>query len=206
MAYDIETIVWTVALLASVVTLVWLARSLRRGIRVGGNLNVIPDELSREMGIRQGDFAARREKLGGDLIRAAAALPAQDRDLTHHALWHAMLLEAGSDGAIDAREVRFIAEFFGRLSGRRLAADSAVEAADYIAANPQRALGEVAKARGASPASRRCIIESAMLVSLANGELVESEAARLGDIADALGLGLEERRAIYAQMTRRLRG
>lgn len=206
MTYDIETIVWTAALLAAAVALAWLARGLRRNIRRGGNLGAIPDELSGDGGLMSvADFAGRRASLGNNLIHAASALPAEDRDLVHHALWHAMLLEAASDGGVDPREVRFVAEFFGRLSGRKLPGDSAIEAAEHIASHPQRALTEIAKARETTEASRRCVLESAMLVSLADGELVASEANRLGDIADALGIGLDERRAIYSAMTNRLK-
>lgn len=205
MAYDIETIIWTAALLAAVTALVWFGRAMRRHIRHGGNLDAMPDELSGEGTLGGAGFAGKRSTLGSDLIRAATALPEEERDIVHHALWHAMLLEAASDGSVDPREIRFVAEFFASLSGRKLGADGALEAAGHIAANPRRTLREIAKARGASAGSRRCIVESAMLVSLADGDLIESEANRLGDIADALGFGIDERRAIYAGMTERLR-
>lgn len=205
MAYDVETILLAVALMTGVVGIVWLSVALRKNIRRGSNLGAMPDELSGEGGLSGDDFAGKRSRLGNDLIRVAAALPAEDRGPTHHALWHAMLLEACADGSVDTREVRFVADFFGRLSGRRLPGDSAIEAADHIAAHPQRALGEIAKARHTAPPSKRCVLESAMLVSLADGEMIESEANRLGEIADALGIGLDDRRTIYSDMTRRLR-
>lgn len=205
MFYDFETILFAVALMTGIVGIVWLSVVLRKNIRHGGNRGALPGELSEKGSLAGNEFASRRARLGKDLIQAATALPTEERDRIHHALWHAMLLEAGADGSVDPREVRFVAEFFGRLSGRKLPVDSAVEAAGEIAAHPQRALSEIAKARNAAEPSRRCVLESAMLVSLTDGEMIESEANRLGDIADALGFGLEERRAIYSGMTNRLR-
>lgn len=205
MTYEVETILLAVALMTAAVAIGWLSLALRKSVRRGGDPGALPNKLSDEAGLASDGFAGRRARLGNDLIGAAADLPAEDRDRVHHALWHAMLLEAAADGNADPKEVRFVAEFFAHLSGRKLPGDSAMEAADDIAAHPQRALAEITKAREAAAASRRWILESAMLVSLSGGEPIQSDANRLDDIAGALGFGLDERRAIYAGMTNRLR-
>lgn len=204
MNYDIETIAFAAALLAAGLALYLVAVSLRRWVRRGENLDMLAPELATQGAIQAEAFIRQRALLGHDLIRDARALPDHDREIVNHALWHAMLLEAASDGSIDAREVQFVADFFGKLSGRSLRGDIALEAAERIAAHPQQALTEIAKARQAGQAAREHILEGAFLVSLADGELIESEADRLSDIADALGFSLEERQVIYREMTNRL--
>ncbi len=204
MGDSVETFLWTAVLLVAAAGVYLAVAALRRRFRHAKNLDALPPELG-DAGAVHGDaFLKQRGLLGAELIRDAKKLPDHEREIVHHALWHAMLLEAASDGTIDAREVRFVSDFFGRLSGRRLAMDTATESAEQIAAAPQTALAEIAKARDTSLTSREHILEGAFLVSLADGELIASEANRLGDIADALGLDLTERHVIYQELTNRL--
>ena len=204
MNYDIETIIWAATLLAAGVALYVVARAMRRWIRHGENLDILAPELATRGAIDAQAFSKQRAMLGKELIASAKELPEHEREIVHHALWHAMLLEAASDGSIDAREVRFVVDFFGELSGRAVASEAAIEAAERLAARPQAAIAEIAKAQGASYPSRQHILEAAFLVSLADGELIESEANRLGDISDVLGFSLAERQGIYTELTNRL--
>lgn len=204
MTYDIETFVWVVALIVGGVLAYVFAKRLRRWVRHGENLDALAPELATEGAIHTDAFLRQRALLGGDLIRDAETLPDHEREIVNHALWHAMLLEAASDGSIDVREVRFVVDFFGKLSGHSISMEDAVEAARRIAGQPQSALKEIAKARHTSQASREHVLEGAFLVSLADGELIQSEADRLGDIADALAFNLTERQVIYQELTNRL--
>lgn len=204
MPYDIETLAWLAVLLAIAAGAFVACRALRRWMKQGENQDALPRELASEGAIPRDALHAQRARLGSRLIRDAEQLPAHEREIVHHALWHAMLLEASADGSVDLREIRVITDLFGRMTGRGQSPESVAQSAEGISRRPQATLSEIAKARTASRRAREHILEGAFLLSLADGILIESEANRLGDIADALGFGLEERQFIFAEMANRL--
>ncbi len=204
MPYDIETIFWAAALLATAAGTAFLVMAGRRWLRHGDNLDALSEGLATGT-MQTRAFVRQRAHLAADLLRDSQKLPAHENEIVHHALWYAMLLEASSDGRIDRREARFIANFFGQLTGRHLIVEGAFEAAENVIQNPHAALVETAKAKNASVKSREHILAGAFLVSLSDGELIESEANRLGDIADALGFDFGERQNIYMEMMNRLK-
>lgn len=204
MPYDIETFVWAAAFLAAGAVITFLVMAGRRWLRRGDNLDALSEGLATGTMQTQA-FARQRAKAASNLLRDVARLPTHEKEIVHHALWNAMLLEASSDGRIDPGEARFIAHFFGHLTGQSLVLNSVFEAAESVVHNPQNALNETAKAKSASDASREHILAAAFLVTLSDGELIESEANRLGDIADALGFNWSERQAVYMEMINRLK-
>lgn len=204
MPYDIETIIWAAALLVAAAGVTLLVMAGRRWLRHSDNLDALSEGLA--TGTMQADaFMRQRARVAANLLQDVERLPAHENEIVHHALWNAMLLEASSDGRIDPREARFIAHFFGHLTGQSLALKNVFEAAENAAHNPHEALTEIAKAKNASDASREHILAAAFLVTLSDGELIESEANRLGDIADALGFDWSERQAVYTEMMNRLK-
>jgi len=115
-----------------------------------------------------------------------------------------MLLEAASDGSIDHREMRFVAELFGQMTGNKLDHRPVAEAAEDVRRDPKTALAEISKARVVSNASKEHVLAGAFLVSVSDNELADGEADCLGDIADALAINQRERKIIFESITKRL--
>lgn len=202
--WDLETIVWILALLTAGACLILLVMEGLRWLRQGGNRGTFPEELPEEaIGVQA--LTEQRDHLAADLIRHAKHVPDHEGELVYDAMWNAMLLETASDGRIDLREIRYITSFVSQISGRSFSSDQAMEAAEDTAKNPQKAMSNVAKARNTGESSRAFILAGAFLVSLSDGELEDKEADRLGDIADALGFDLGDRKNFYREMTNRLK-
>ncbi len=145
----------------------------------------------------------RQQALTSTLLEGWAKLPADEVEVSRHALWTAMLLEAASDGSIDHREMKFVADLFGRMSGEKMNFRPVIHAAELVERDKKSALGEIAKARGVSDASKEHILAGAFLVTICDHALTEGETACLGDIAGALGISQNDRKAIFAGITER---
>lgn len=150
------------------------------------------------------EIDARRDQLADDLLKERAALPEAEADATREALWTAMLLEAAADGSIDDRELAFVADLFGRMTGIAMEAEPVSEAAQRISKDRKAALVTIAQARNTSTASKEQILAGAFLVSVADHTLAEREADCLGDIADALAVTPRDRETILEGITKRL--
>ena len=201
--YEVGTIIWVVIIIALIVGLVLLIGAIRRLMRKRRNLRALPPET--DVGaVGQRALAKERALLTNELIDATKTLPQHELELVHSALWMAMLLETSADGSIDHREIGFVADVFGQITGRRMDIQFVVDAAEDIQRKPQSALQEISKAREASPESRHYVLTGAFLVSLMDRSLDSGETDCLGDIADTLDVSAEARRQLYAQIMKRL--
>lgn len=174
-----------------------------RWLKHGGNRSLLPARLMAGR-LRSPLVTRQRALLAADLLRAEKKFSLHEAEMVHHAMWNAMLLEAVSEGQIDHNKVRFVSVFFSQLSGHRLVPEAAAEAAETVLESPHNALTEIGRARDTSWESREYILAGAILTSLADGVVVKSEANRLGDIADALGMERGDRQIIYTELASRL--
>ena len=115
-----------------------------------------------------------------------------------------MLLEAAADGSIDHREMRFVADLFGRMAGKDVDFRPVIQAAELVQNDKKSALAEIAKAAKVSAPSKEHILAGAFLVSASDHALTESETDCLGHIADALAISQRDRKAILEGITKRL--
>ncbi|MDA7946806.1 MAG: TerB family tellurite resistance protein [Hyphomicrobiaceae bacterium] len=145
----------------------------------------------------------RQQALMSNLLEGWAKLPAEEVDVSRHALWTGMLLEAASDGSIDHREMKFVSDLFGRMSGEKMNFRPVIHAAELVERDKKAALAEIAKARDVSNPSKEHILAGAFLVTICDHSLTEAETACLGDIAGALGLSQRERKAMFTNITER---
>ena len=153
-----------------------------------------------------GDFGERHARLTARLLEDWAGVPEDELEMTRHALWTAMLLEAAADGSIDNREMQFIAALFGRMAGSKMDFAPVISAAGLVQRDSRSALGEVAKAKGISWASKQQVLAGAFLVSVSDHELAPQETDCLVKIADALSLSRRDRKAMLEEITRRFEG
>ncbi len=145
----------------------------------------------------------KRELLASNLLDSWSKVPEDELDATRHALWTAMLLEAASDGSIDHREMRFVADLFGQLGGDDMDFRPVIQAAELVESDEKTALREISRASKVSTTSKEHILSAAFLVSVSDHALTESETACLGNIADALAINKSERKAIFEGITKR---
>ena len=144
-----------------------------------------------------------QQALTANLLEGWAELPKDEVEVSRHALWTGMLLEAASDGSIDHREMKFVSDLFGQMSGEKMNFRPVIHAAELVERDKKAALAEIAKARNVSKASKEHILAGAFLVTICDHSLTETETACLGDIAGALGLSQRERKAMFADITER---
>ncbi len=145
----------------------------------------------------------KRGLLAATLLDGWSKVPANEVEVTRHALWTAMLLVAASDGSIDHREMRFVADLFGQMGGDKIDFRPVIKAAELVESDKKSALKDISKAARVSTASKEHILAGAFLVSVSDHELRESETACLGNIADALAINRREREAIFEDITKR---
>lgn len=145
----------------------------------------------------------RQQALMANLLDGWAKLPDDEVEISRHALWNAMLLEAASDGSIDHREMKFVADLFGQMSGKKMDFRPVIHAAELVERDKKAALGEIAKARGVGDASKEHVLAGAFLVTVCDHALTEAETACLGDISRALGLSQRERKSVFKGITER---
>ncbi len=201
--YEVGTVIWVAVVICLIGGLVLMVGAVRRTLRMRRNLTTLPAET--DIGaVGNRALANERALLTNELIAATKTLPQHEIALVHSALWMAMLLETSADGSIDHREIGFVADVFGQITGRRMDIQFVVDAAEDVQRKPQAALQEIAKGQEASLESRQYVLTGAFLVSLMDRSLDAGESDCLGDIADTLGIGREERKALYAQIMQRL--
>lgn len=145
----------------------------------------------------------KRALLASNLLDGWSEIPAHELEVTRHALWTAMLLEAASDGSIDHREMRFVADLFGKMAGNQIDFRPVIKAAELVQSDKKSSLTEISKASKVSNASKEHILAGAFLVSISDHALTESETACLGDIADALAINQRERKVMFEGITKR---
>lgn len=141
--------------------------------------------------------------LAAVLVEEWSRLPDKEAESVRHALWMAMLLEAAADGSIDHREMRFIADLFGRISGQEMEFTPVIHAAELVERDRKSAFLELAEASGASKTAKEQILAGAFLVSVSDHALSEREVDCLGEIAGALSLGRRDQRAMLERITQR---
>jgi hypothetical protein len=201
--YELQT--WLIAI-ALIFVIAMGARgvvSWHRYWRHRRNVRTLPDPGALE-GVQSGPLDEQGALLATELLNGASNLPTHEMEVTHHALWMAMLLEATSDGTLDRREIEIVTDLFGQMTGKKLDYRPFVEVAELLQSDPRSALAEISKARDFSEASKEHILAGAFLVSVADRKLAAGEANCLGDIADALAINPRDRKAIYEGITKRL--
>jgi len=145
----------------------------------------------------------KRSLLAATLLEGWSEIPADEIEITRHALWTAMLLEAASDGSIDHREMRFVADLFGQMAGNEIDFRPVIKAAELVQSDQKTALSEISKACRVSRSSKEHILAGAFLVSVSDHALTESETYCLGNIADALSINQRDRKVIFEDITNR---
>lgn len=201
--YELETLLLAIALIFVIAISALGIIGLRRYLRHRRNAGTLPDLKSIEQ-VQPSILDRQRALLASDLLKDASKLPAHEMEVTHHALWMAMLLEAASDGGIDHREIELVTGLFGQMTGKNMDYRPVIEAAETVQSDPKSTLAEISKASWFSNASKEHILTGAFLVSVSDQELAESEADCLGDIADVLAINPRERKAIYEGISKRL--
>lgn len=154
--------------------------------------------------LEQDHLLELRRTLGTRLSRDAARLPRHEVELTQHALWLAMLLEAGADDGIDASEIDFVAKLYGEIVSNEPRRYQVFEAGDQVLRNRNLALFEIAKASDVSMQSKMHILQGAFLVSVANNVFEPAEANWLREIADALAIGADEQALMFDELAESL--
>lgn len=201
--YEVGTVIWVAVIICLIGGLVLVIGAVRRTLRMRRNLTTLPAET--DIGaVGQRALANERALLTNELLEATKTLPQHEVALVHSALWMAMLLETSADGSIDHREIGFVADVFGQITGRRMDIQFVLDAAEDVQRKPQTALQEIAKGQEASLESRQYVLTGAFLVSLMDRSLDSGESDCLGDIADTLRIGPDERKALYSQIMQRL--
>lgn len=201
--FDINTFLYFAApiiLIAILVPCIFLFIVYRRYRRIA---KALPDPDSIEQA-RPEVLDEKRDLVASILLGDWSKIPEHEIEVTRHALWTAMLLEAASDGSIDHREMRFVADLFGQMAGNELDFRPVIKAAELVQSDKKSALAEISKAGRVSNASKEHILAGAFLVSVSDHALTESETDCLGDIAGALAISQRDRKAIFEGITKRL--
>lgn len=184
---------------AILIICVYVLRRYARYLRIAETL---PDPVAIQSTEAQ-VIDEKRDRLAAQLVDDWPNLPPGERDVTRNALWKAMILVTASDGSIDLRETRFVADLFGRIIRAETETELTVEAAERVQRQPKAALADISRASGVSKTSKEFILAGAFLVSVSDHALAEVEADCLGDIAGALAINERERKAIFNGMTER---
>lgn len=193
-------------LIAAILVIAMMAlglAGLQNYLRHRRNASALPDPASFQP-VEPGVLNKQRALLASDLLGDASKLAAHEIELTRHALWMAMLLEAAPTGSIDPRKIRVVADLFGQMTGNKLDYGSIIESVELVQGDRKSALVEISKANRVSKASKEHILAGALLVSVSDRTLEDNELEVLGDIADALAINQHDRQAIYEDITKRL--
>ena len=190
-------LVVTAAILVPCIALLILYRRYRRIAKA------LPDPYDLRQ-TKPATIDEKRDLAASDLLREWSKIPDDEVEVTRHALWMAMLLEAASDGSIDHREMSFVADLFGRMAGDEMDFRPVIKAAELVQSDKASALSDIAKACSVSAVSKEHILAGAFLVSVSDHTLTETETACLGDIADALQIKQGDRKALFKGITKRL--
>ena len=201
--YEWEILLLAIVLIFAIAITALGIAGLRGYLRHRRNAGTLPDPKSSEQ-IQPGMLDRQRALLASDFLNDVSKLPAHEIEVTRHALWTAMLLEAVSDGNIDQREMRIVADLFGQMTGNIMDYKPVIEATERVQGDQKSALAEISKANRVSDASREFILAGAFLVSVSDHALADSEADCLGDIADVLKISPRKREAVFRDITKRL--
>jgi uncharacterized tellurite resistance protein B-like protein len=196
---NIPILIGFIILLAILTPSILLLILYRKYLRLAKSL---PDPNSIEQA-QPGIIDEKRGVLASNLLDGWSKVPVDEIEVTRHALWTAMLLEAASDGSIDHREMRFVADLFGQMGGDKIDFRPVIKAAELVESDKKSALREISRASRVSNASKEHILAGAFLVSVSDHVLTESETDCLGKIADALAINQRERKAIFEGITKR---
>lgn len=149
------------------------------------------------------EIEQRRAALKMRLLQDWATIPEAEVGLARHALWTAMLLEAASDGSIDHREMQFVADLFGSMSGAQMDFRPVIKAAEQVHGEKKAAMAEIGKAKGLSSLAKQQILAGAFLVSVCDHALTDHELDCLMRISDALNIGQRERKRMLTEIRER---
>ena len=200
--YNLDTLpilIGLIILIAIFVPSILLLILYKKYLRIA---KALPDQASIEQAQPE-TLDKKRALLASNLLDGWSEIPADELEVTRHALWTAMLLEAASDGSIDYREMRFVADLFGQMAGNEIDFRPVIKAAELVQNDKKIALSDISKASRVSIASKEHILAGAFLVSVSDHALTESETACLGDIANALSINQRDRKAIFEDITKR---
>lgn len=192
-------------LIASIIVIAMTAlgiAGLRKYLRHRRSAHALADMASFHQG-ELGMLDKQCDLLVSDFLNDAPKLSGHEIEVTHHALWMAMLLEAAPGGSTNLRKIKVVADLFGQMTGKKLDYGPIIESIELVQSDQKSALAEISKASGVSNASKAHILAGALLVSVSDRKLEVSEAEFLGDIADALAINQHERQAIYEGITKR---
>lgn len=195
----VPVIVGFLLLLAILVPTVLLWITYRKYKRVAAAL---PDAQA----LGGSDLGEKHARLTARLLEDWKAVPEDEQETARHALWTAMLLEAAADGNIDNREMQFISALFGKMAGKKMDFTPVISAAELVQRDRRAALSELATAKRISGASKQQVLAGAFLVSVSDHDLAPQETDCLVKIADALGIGRRDRKAMLEEITRRFEG
>lgn len=201
--YDFDLLIFllalvvTAAILLPCIALLILYRRYRRIAKA------LPDPYDLRQ-TKPATIDEKRDLAASSLLSAWSNVPDDEVEVTRHALWTAMLLEAASDGSIDHREMSFVADLFGRLAGDEMDFRPVIKAAELVQSDKASALADIAKASGVSTGSKEHILAGAFLVSVSDHTLTETETACLGAIADALQIKQGDRKALFKGISQQL--
>ena len=143
------------------------------------------------------DLFRLRRNLADQLATHAGEVSKHEIELTRHALWYAMLLEAGADDEIDSAEIDFVKKMYGELITNEPSRNMVLEASENAMQSRSSALSEIRRAAAVGWRSKTLILQGAFLVGIANKVLEPTEAKYLHEIADALAIGRRERKLFF---------
>jgi len=196
---NFPVVVGFIVLIAIFVPNVLLWITYRKYKRVA---KALPD--ARELKLTQSDkIDKKRTGLRARLLDDWAGIPDQELEVSRRALWTAMLLEAASDGSIDHREMKFVADLFGQIAGNELDFRPVIKAAELVQSDKKSALSEISKAETVSDTAKQQILAGAFLVSVSDHALTPHETDCLVRIADALAISRRDRKAMLEEITAR---
>lgn len=196
---NFPVVVGFIVLIAIFVPNVLLWITYRKYKRVA---KALPD--ARELKLTQSDkIDEKRAGLAARLLDDWAGIPDQELEVSRRALWTAMLLEAASDGSIDHREMKFVADLFGQIAGNELDFRPVIKAAELVQSDKKSALSEISKAETVSDTAKQQILAGAFLVSVSDHALTPHETDCLVRIADALAISRRDRKAMLEEITAR---
>lgn len=196
---NFPVVVGFIVLIAIFVPNVLLWITYRKYKRVA---KALPD--ARELKLTQSDkIDEKRAGLKARLLDDWAGIPDQELEVSRRALWTAMLLEAASDGSIDHREMKFVADLFGQIAGNELDFRPVIKAAELVQSDKKSALSEISKAETVSDTAKQQILAGAFLVSVSDHALTPHETDCLVRIADALAISRRDRKVMLEEITAR---
>lgn len=188
-----------VLVVAALGMLAYMAMVVRRRLVASGSQARLTGAMPTEA-VSPAEMLELQQALGARLAEDARRLPEHEIELVRHALWTAMLLEAGADDNIDAAEIDFVTRFYGQVLPGQTVRHMVADAGHSVRSDRESALRDISKAASVSLSSKRHILQGAFLVTIANDVLEPSEARWLHEIAVALGLSAAEQTVLFQEL------